>query len=35
MALRPYERRGVVVEVGRTTLRAVLWQVAEDQPTIA
>src|SRR3712207_5720247 len=32
MALRQYERRGVVVEVGRTTLRAVLWQVAEVSP---
>jgi len=35
MALRQYERRGVVVEAGRTALRAVLWQVAEAQPAVA
>ena len=35
MALRHYERRGIVVEVGRTAVRAVLWQVAEDQPVVA
>ncbi len=33
MALRQYERRGLVTEVGRTALRAVLWRLAEDQPT--
>jgi hypothetical protein len=35
MALRQYERRGVVVEVGRTAVRAVLWQRPEDQFTVA
>jgi hypothetical protein len=35
MALRQYERRGIVVEVGRTAVRAVLWQLAEAQPAVA